>query len=226
MALNWTMLRTDRAPVPLPNEMTVTTIETVVEVSLTIPDAPSAGALPSGCSGGVKKLKGYGKLYLTDQRVRRFPFLSRSNITKDPLWLIENLQFLFVSDSKTFESLSVPLHAILSTRFEQPTFGTNFLSFEVKPAPNGGLTEGTKVEVRFKDRAMFEFVSLLEKSRERAIYMRREVMEHDDDDGLRAYDPSVWYSLACCHAQLHPSSIVYYAWWIKFRINGWWCPCW
>ena len=82
MALNWTMLRTDRAPVPLPNEMTITTIETVVEVSLTIPDAPSAGALPPGCSGGVKKLKGYGKLYLTDQRVRRLPFLSRSNILK------------------------------------------------------------------------------------------------------------------------------------------------
>lgn len=75
------------------------------------------------------------------------------------------------------------MYAILSTRFEQPTFGSNFLSFEVKPAPDGGLTEGSKVEVRFKDRAMFEFVSLLEKSRERAIYMKREVVE--DDDGLR-----------------------------------------
>ena len=125
--------------------------------------------------------------------------------------MIEILQFLFVSDSRTFESLSVPLHAILSTRFEQPTFGTNFLSFEVKPAPNGGLTEGTKVEVRFKDRAMFEFVSLLEKSRERAIYMRREVME-EDEDGLRAYNSSASSFLACCHAQLHLSSIVYYAW--------------
>lgn len=108
------------------------------------------------------------------------------------------LQFLFVPDSKTltFESLSVPLHAILSTRFEQPTFGTNFLSFEVKPAPNGGLTEGTKVEVRFKDRAMFEFVSLLEKSRERAIYMRREVLE-EEEDGLRAYCVFVSCALSC-----------------------------
>ncbi len=79
------MLRPNRAPVPLPNEMTVTTIETGVEVSLTIPDALPTGALTAGGSGGVKKLKGYGKLYLTDQRVRRIPFLSRSNILNDLL---------------------------------------------------------------------------------------------------------------------------------------------
>lgn len=77
----------------------------------------------------------------------------------------------------------MPLHAILLTRFEQPTFGANFLTFEVRPSPEGGLTDGTKVEIRFKDRAMFEFVSLLEKSRERAIYMKRQVDE--DEEGLR-----------------------------------------
>jgi len=53
----------------------------------------------------------------------------------------------------------------------------------VKPSPEGGLTEGTQAEVRFKDRAMFEFVSLLEKTRERAIYMKRQITE--DDEGLR-----------------------------------------
>jgi len=53
----------------------------------------------------------------------------------------------------------------------------------VKPSPEGGLTDGTQVELRFKDRAMFEFVSLLEKARERAIYMKRQLTE--DEEGLR-----------------------------------------
>ena len=77
----------------------------------------------------------------------------------------------------------MPLPSILSTRFEQPTFGANYLTFEVKPSASGGLSDGTKAEVRFKDRAMFEFVSLLEKSRERAIYMKRQITE--EDEGLR-----------------------------------------
>lgn len=95
------------------------------------------------------------------------------------------LQFIFVTDPNApFESLSVPLHAILSTRFEQPTFGPNYLSFDVKPSAEGGLNDGTRVEVRFKDRAMFEFVSLLEKARERAIYMKRQNAE-DAEEGLR-----------------------------------------
>ncbi|KAG5648699.1 hypothetical protein DXG03_000046 [Asterophora parasitica] len=85
----------------------------------------------------------------------------------------------------SFESLSVPLHAILSTKFEQPTFGSNFLSFEIKPSAAGGLTDGTKAELRFKDRAMFEFVSLLEKTRERAIYMKRQAAA--DEESLPTY---------------------------------------
>lgn len=71
----------------------------------------------------------------------------------------------------------------MSTRFEQPPFGANYLAFGVKPSPGGGLTEGTHVELRFK--AMFEFVSLLEKSRERAIYMKRQT--DDEEEGLRQY---------------------------------------
>lgn len=51
----------------------------------------------------------------------------------------------------------------------------------MKPANNGGLTEGTKAEVRFKDRAMYSFVSLLEKTRERAIYMRRQAADEVDE---------------------------------------------
>ncbi|KAJ3572862.1 hypothetical protein NP233_g2803 [Leucocoprinus birnbaumii] len=165
MALNWTMLNPNRSPVPLPNELTITTVDSGVELSLVIPDAPPSGSSLAGGSGGTKRLKSMGKIWLTDQR------------------------FIFTSDSKnSLDSLSVPLHAILSTRFEQPTFSGNYLYFEVKPSPGGGLTEGTKAEVRFRDRAMFEFVSLLEKTREKAIYMRRQALdEAEEPEGLPIY---------------------------------------
>ena len=72
MALNWTMLNPDRTPVPLPNERTIMTVESGADVSLTIPDAPPTGSAASGGSGGERNLKGTGKLFLTDQRVRLF----------------------------------------------------------------------------------------------------------------------------------------------------------
>lgn len=90
--------------------------------------------------------------------------------------------------NSSFDSLTVPLHAILSTRFAQPTFGPNYFAFEVKPSgpvADSGLSPGTQVEVRFKDRAMFEFVALLEKTRERAIYMKRQAEQDSVDEGLR-----------------------------------------
>ncbi|KAF8638552.1 hypothetical protein AX17_002095 [Amanita inopinata Kibby_2008] len=163
MALNWTMLSPDRSPIPLPNEMTITNVNSGVELSLTVPDVPPTGAAASsGGSGGAKKYKALGRIWLTDQRL---VFTSPPN--------------------NAFDSLSVLLPSILSTRFEQPTFGPNYLTFEVKPSPGGGLTEGTSVVLRFKDRAMFEFVTLLEKTRERAIYMKRQVSE--DEEGLPSY---------------------------------------
>jgi hypothetical protein len=70
MALNWTMLKPDRTPVPLPGELTIMTVEPGAEVSLSIPDTPPAGSSTSGGSGGTRKLNGTGKLFLTDQRVR------------------------------------------------------------------------------------------------------------------------------------------------------------
>lgn len=73
--------------------------------------------------------------------------------------------------------------AILSTKFEQPFFGANFLVVDIRPSPGGGLTEGSKAEIRFKDKGLFEFVSSLEKTRERAIYMRRSSC--DEEEGLR-----------------------------------------
>ncbi|KAF8345617.1 hypothetical protein F5887DRAFT_965917 [Amanita rubescens] len=167
MALNWTMLNPDRSPVPLPNEMTITTINSGVDISLTIPDSQPTTSAPSRASPvpGVKKLRAIGRLSLTDQR----------------------LVFTSPTPNNTFDSLSIPLPSILSTRFEQPTFGANYLTFEVRPSPEGGLTEGTSIIVKFKDRAMFEFVSLLEKTRERAIYMRRQAQSDEEDEGLPSY---------------------------------------
>jgi len=162
MSLNWAMLNPNRVPVPLRNEMTVTTIDSGVDLTLIIPDVPPSSSSSGGGSGGARRFKETGKIYLTDQR------------------------FIFVSDANAdFDSLSVPLHSILLTKFEQPTFGSNYLTFEIKPTPGGGLTNGTNVEVRFKDRAMFEFVSLLEKARERAIYMARQL--RDEEEGLPTY---------------------------------------
>jgi len=75
----------------------------------------------------------------------------------------------------------------------------------MKPSHQGGLTDGTKAEVRFKDRAMFEFVSLLEKTRERWIYMRRRQVE--DEDALRM-SIALWRKdsglIAVWNSNLHP----------------------
>ena len=79
----------------------------------------------------------------------------------------------------SFESLSVPLTALLSTRFEQPTFASNFLAIDIKPAPSGGLTEGTRAEIRMKDKGIFEFASLIDKTRERAVYMKRQQADEE-----------------------------------------------
>ena len=69
MALNWTMLDSSRNPVPLPDEMTILSIDSGAELTLTIPDAlPQQGAAAGG-SGGAKKLKETGRIQLTDQRV-------------------------------------------------------------------------------------------------------------------------------------------------------------
>lgn len=70
MALNWTMLTPNRSPVPLPAEAHITTIDSGVELSLAIPDVPPSGNSAAGGSGGIKKLKSMGKIWLSDQRVR------------------------------------------------------------------------------------------------------------------------------------------------------------
>ncbi|ESK94060.1 ww domain binding protein [Moniliophthora roreri MCA 2997] len=160
MALNCAMLNQTREPVPLPEEMFITTIDSGAEVILNIPESQTEG----GDAGGGQKMKAMGRIWVTDKR------------------------FLFTSaPDSSFDSLTVPLPSIMSTRFEQPTFSSNYLYFEIKPSPGGGLTDGTNVQVRFKNRAMFEFVALLEKTRERAIYMRRQAAQADDEDNLPTY---------------------------------------
>jgi len=166
MALNWTMLGPDRTPVPLPHEMTIMTVDSGAEVTLIIPDAPHAGSAAAGGAGGAQRLKDVGRIWLTDKR----------------------LIFVGPPSNDAFSSLSIPLPSILSTSFEQPYFGANYLAFEVRPSPDGGLSPGTRAELRFKDRGMFEFVSLLEKTRERAIYMKRQA--ESEADTLPLYEGS------------------------------------
>ncbi|KAI0638559.1 hypothetical protein C8Q77DRAFT_1091701 [Trametes polyzona] len=166
MSLNLATLSPARQPTPLPNELTIRTIDSGVELSLHIPDAPPTGPATSGGSGGSKKLKETGRIWLTDQRL------------------------IFVADlpskgAPSFQSLSVPLSSLLSTKFEQPRFGANYLSIDIRPSFGGGLVDGTRAEIRFKDKGLFEFTTSLEKTRERAIYMKRQSAE--EEEGLPAY---------------------------------------
>jgi len=165
MALNWTMLNPDRTPVPLPGELTIMTVESGAEVYLIIPNVPPTGSSTSGGSGGGRKLNGTGKLFLTDQRLI---FVSGSD-----------------GGSTGFDTLSLPLPSILSARFEQPYLGSNYVSIDIRPASDGGLTSGTKCEIRLKDQGIFQFVSLLDKTRERAVYMKRQM--RDEEESLPAY---------------------------------------
>ncbi|CDO69590.1 hypothetical protein BN946_scf184759.g30 [Trametes cinnabarina] len=109
------------------------------------------------------------------------------------LWtcVVNPTQLIFVSaqpaqGSQSFDSLSVPLTAIIATQFEQPRFSGNYLVIDIKAATGGGLVDGTRAEIRFKDKGLFEFASVLEKTRERAIYMKRQ--SADEEEGLPAYN--------------------------------------
>jgi len=157
-SINWTMLDDQQNPVPLPGEERVMDIDQGVEVTLQVPSTRSTG----GIGGSGDKLKETGRLRLTDKRLI-FQAARGSGNTKP-----------------TFDSLSVLLHGILSTQFQQPTFAANYLIMELKPAAGGGLSEGTRCEVRFKDQPMLPFINTLDKSRERAVYRMRDAMFEDD----------------------------------------------
>ena len=68
------MLNPNRSPVPLRNEMVITTIDSGVDLALIIPDVPPSNSSSAGGSGGLKKLRAMGKIWLTDQRVCTFSF--------------------------------------------------------------------------------------------------------------------------------------------------------
>jgi WW domain-binding protein 2 len=102
--------------------------------------------------------------------------------------LLDNHKVIFVSsasESSGIDSLSVPLTSLLSTKFRQPLFGGNYLEMEIVPSPEGSLTNGTKAEIRLKDRGLFEFASALDKTRERAIEARSHRLG-EEGEGLRA----------------------------------------
>lgn len=70
MALNWAMLDSNRSLIPLPNEQTISSVDSGVELALDIPDTPPSTSAIAGGLGGSKKMKEMGRLWLTDQRVR------------------------------------------------------------------------------------------------------------------------------------------------------------
>jgi len=151
------MLDDNQNPVPLPGEEQIMNIDQGVEITLLVPNSRSTG----GIGGSGDKLKELGKLKLTDKRLI---FQAGKGSGSTP----------------TFDSLSILLHGILSTQFNQPTFSQNYLTMDLKPANGGGLKEGTKCEVRFKDQPLLSFVNTLEKSRERALYRMKDAMFEDD----------------------------------------------
>ncbi|KAJ7638410.1 hypothetical protein FB45DRAFT_786673 [Roridomyces roridus] len=187
MALNWTMLNaTTRSPVPLPNETITTTINNV-EMKILVPEPQP------------RTLEAIGNVYFTDQRVGFCSSISGM--------VTQSIQLVFTShkpadgSSTSFDSLSVPLLSILSTKFEQPsvlpslyetvtTFTApklgNYVIFEIRPSAEGGLVKGTMAEVRPKDGGLvFGFYGTLQKAREAAIFRKRQ--EAENEQGLPVY---------------------------------------
>jgi hypothetical protein len=131
-------------------------------------------------------LKATGTVYVTDQRVRLvcLPDFSSSFLT-----ILHLIQLVFVSSvfgqPGSFDTFSVQHLSTLSIQYQQPYFGSNYIALDIKPASGGGLTEGTKAELRLKDKGLFELSGTLEKSRERALYKKRDEMLNQPD--LREY---------------------------------------
>jgi len=123
---------------------------------------PETNQAPSA-KGKAKdnNLKATGTVYVTDQRL------------------------VFVSSAfgqpGSFDTFSVQHLSVLSIQYQQPYFGSNYIALDIKPASGGGLTEGTKVELRLKDKGLFELSGALEKSREMALYKKRDEMLNQPD---------------------------------------------
>jgi len=164
MSLNWVMMQDSlREPIPLPGE-TVILFQDSTELTLIIPaeipDALTDASMPVAVA---RKWTESGSIWLTDQRLI---FVSSLSPSRPP----------------SFDSLSILLPSILATSFVQPYFSGNYLSLSILPSVEGGLTPGTKAEVRFKDRGIFQFVQLLERTREIAIRKRRVEMQAESEN--------------------------------------------
>lgn len=105
------------------------------------------------------------------------------------------IQLVFVSSAfgqpGSLDTFSVQLLSLLSIQYQQPYFGSNHIALDIKPAPGGGLTEGAKAELRLRDKGIFELSGVLEKSREKALYKKRDEMLNQPE--LREYI----YLLSC-----------------------------
>jgi len=80
--------------------------------------------------------------------------------------------------------------SLLAIQYQQPYFGSNYIALDIKPAPGGGLTEGAVAELRLKDKGIFELSGVLEKSRERAHYKKRDEMLSESELRECKYLPS------------------------------------
>ena len=119
MALNWTMLKHDRSPIPLPNEQTITSIETGADLSLTIPDVPpTTSSSTAGGSGGVKKLKAFGRIWLTDQRVRGSIIPLMFHCSLDLFWWTHQTANLYDGNWRIFRIAlsSITLYSLYAIR--------------------------------------------------------------------------------------------------------------
>ncbi|KAF9226742.1 hypothetical protein BS17DRAFT_776059, partial [Gyrodon lividus] len=179
MALNWVTI-VDGKPLLLQDEYFIDTVDNV-KCNLTIPDALPSASSSAGGSGGLTMMEAIGTLALTDQRL---------------LWINPDA-------TSSLTSLTIPLASILSSKFEQPIFGANYLALVIKPTTDGGLTEGTTLEIRFLKIGMFQFVNMLEKTRLKAIFMKRLSME--DEENLPEYSsPSTSAGGPAPYADLPP----------------------
>ncbi|KAG8679487.1 hypothetical protein FRC08_016953, partial [Ceratobasidium sp. 394] len=150
MSLNWVMLDARREPVPLPQERILSTVPTA-DLTVNFPNPP-------------RTLGATGTIWLTTER---FVFVAspRTQPSTSLFTLVSQALPASIKPSEDsadptlkLDSLSLPWLSVLSTSFIQPYFAANYLSMDVKPAPDGGLELGTRVEARLTDQGMFEFI--------------------------------------------------------------------
>lgn len=182
MALNWVMLDANRHPLSLPGESNISIPISDVECTL---DTPSMSVQSTSSDVGRTRQKESGGVMLSDKRVS--PNDRTLWCATDTVCLIVP-QLIFVARSDlranpSFESLTIPLESILSCKFEQPFFGSNYVALGIKPSEGGRLPDGTTVEIRSHHSGLHSFVCILEKTRERAVYMRHSL----DDEELRMH---------------------------------------